>query len=393
MGTLLGTLAWVTNAFGSHPMSYTAVGEQVGMAQRIESVAPPGEVMLSESTARLVRDQVTLGDPEMVRIKGSEILVPARRLHGTGHQPPSDGRRESPLIGRAWETDALAAVLERATRVSGAITGLVGPPGIGKSRLAREAAATARGRGIEVFSTYCESHTREIPFLVVARLLRAVFGVNALPPADARSRIRSQLPHADDDDLLLLNDLLGMGDTEVALPDISPDARRRRLSALLSTAALERSTPATYVIEDVHWIDEASESLLADFTHIVAQTRSLGVITYRPEYHGQLCRGAGFQAITLAPPDDSHTTELVRELTRRPLNCTFAITRTRETPWPVAITQRSPVRILSPLLCPATCVPATCPRYKRKRPSENSPGAVFMPPALLFADDRGREGA
>ena len=304
----------IVGEIGSHPMSYTAVGEQVGMAQRMESVAPPGEVMLSESTARLVRDQVTLGDPEMVRIKGSEILVPARRLHGTGHQPPSDGRRESPLIGRASETDALAAVLERATRVSGAITGLVGPPGIGKSRLAREAAATARGRGIEVFSAYCESHTREIPFLVVARLLRAVFGVNALPPADARSRIRSQLPHADDDDLLLLDDLLGIGDNEVALPDISPDARRRRLTALLSTAALERGTPATYVIEDVQWIDEASESLLADFTYIVAQTRSLGVITYRPEYHGQLCRSAGFQAITLAPLDDSHTTELVREL-------------------------------------------------------------------------------
>ena len=56
--------------------SYTAIGEQVGMAQRMESVAPPGGVMLSESTARLVENAVVLGDPEMVGIKGADAPVP-----------------------------------------------------------------------------------------------------------------------------------------------------------------------------------------------------------------------------------------------------------------------------------------------------------------------------
>lgn len=304
----------IAGAIGAHPMNYTAVGEQVGMAQRMESVAPPGGVMLSESTARLVREHAALGDPEMVRIKGSEALVPARRLHGIGHQLHGDGRREAPLIGRAWETDGLEGILQRALSGAGVVAGLVGPPGIGKSRLAREAAATARRRGIEVFSTYCESHTRDIPFHVVARLLRAVFGVSAMPPEDARSHIRNQLPHANDDDQLLLDDLLGIGDTEIALPGISPDARRRRLTALLNTAALERRTPAMYVIEDAHWIDEASESMLAEFTSVVPQTRSLVVVTYRPEYHGQLSRSTGSQITTLGPLDDSHTAELAREL-------------------------------------------------------------------------------
>jgi adenylate cyclase len=304
----------IAGEVGSRGLGYTTIGEQVGMAQRMESVAPPGGVVISASTARLVEHAAVLGEPERVSIKGSDAPVPARRLLGTAQEPHGIGRRELPLIGRAWETDALAGILERALSGTGVVAGLVGPPGIGKSRLVRESAEAARGRGLEVFSTYCESHTREIPFHVLARLLRAVFGVSTLPPDDARSRIRSQIPNADGDDLLLLDDLLGIRDTAVALPDISPDARRRRLTALLNTAALERRTPAMYVIEDAHWIDEVSESMFADFTSIVPQTRSLVVITYRPEYHGQLSRSAGSQIMALAPLDDSHTAQMAREL-------------------------------------------------------------------------------
>ena len=70
----------IAGEIGSGPLGYTAVGEQVGMAQRMESVAPPGGVMLSESTAQLVEDAAVLGEPEMVHIKGGHVAVPARRL-------------------------------------------------------------------------------------------------------------------------------------------------------------------------------------------------------------------------------------------------------------------------------------------------------------------------
>ena len=70
----------IAGEIGSGPLGYTAIGEQVGMAQRMESVAPPGGVMLSESTARLVEDAAVLGEPELVHIKGADDPVPARRL-------------------------------------------------------------------------------------------------------------------------------------------------------------------------------------------------------------------------------------------------------------------------------------------------------------------------
>ena len=72
----------IAGEIGSGPLGYTAIGEQVGMAQRMESVAPPGGVMLSASTARLVDGAAALGEPELVQIKGADEPVAAQRLLG-----------------------------------------------------------------------------------------------------------------------------------------------------------------------------------------------------------------------------------------------------------------------------------------------------------------------
>ncbi|MDT7719383.1 MAG: hypothetical protein QOE94_394, partial [Mycobacterium sp.] len=255
----------IAGEIGSGPFGYTAVGEQVGMAQRMESVAPPGGVMLSASTARLVEGAATLGESELVSIKGADKPVPARRLLGMGDGHRAVGRAESNLVGRRWEMAAVEGLLDRAVDGHGAVVTVVGSPGIGKSRLVREVAAIAAGRGVEVFSAYCESHATDIAFQVVARLLRAATGVGDLDGPAARDRVRSRVPDADPEDVLLFDDLLGIADPEVALPVIDPDARRRRLTALVNAASLARHTPTVYVIEDAHWIDEVSESMLAEF--------------------------------------------------------------------------------------------------------------------------------
>jgi hypothetical protein len=95
---------------------------------------------------------------------------------------------------------------------------------------------------------------------------------------------------------------------------IDPDARRRRLTALVNAASLARTRPALYVIEDAHWIDDVSESMLADFFTVIPQTPSMVVITYRSEYEGALTRIHGAQAIALAPLSDSESSALVAKL-------------------------------------------------------------------------------
>ncbi len=304
----------IAGEIGSGALGYTAVGEQVGMAQRMESVAPPGGVMLSASTARLVNDAAALGEPEMVRIKGAETPVAARRLLGIADQHRAVGRAESNLVGRRWEMSAVEGLLDRAVEGHGAVVALVGSPGIGKSRLVREVAAMAAGRGVEVFTAYCESHTSQVPFRVVAWLLRAATGVEGLDGQAARDRVRDRIPDADPEDLALFDDLLNIADPNTSLPAIDPDARRRRLTALVNTASLARETPAVYAVEDAHWIDEVSESMLADFFAVIPQTPSMVLITYRPEYEGALTRIHGAQTIALAPLSDSESSALVAEL-------------------------------------------------------------------------------
>ena len=304
----------IVGEIGSGNLGYTAIGEQVGMAQRMESVAPPGGVMLSESTGRLVDDAMELGERQVVRIKGSDAVVTAQQLLRIGSQI---GRRSlSSLVGRRWEIAAIEAILDRSIDGHGSVISVVGPAGIGKSRIVAEATALAAGSGVPVFSTYCESHASDIPFRAVSRLLRGAFGVDDEHADDqaARAHLRSRLIGVQPDDLLLLEDLLGIRDPAVSPPLIDPDARRRRLTALVNGVSLGRSTPAVYVIEDVHWIDEVSESLVTEFLTVIPQTRSLVLLTYRPEYRGALGRTLGAQLIALAPLNDSEATNLIAEL-------------------------------------------------------------------------------
>jgi hypothetical protein len=210
---------------------------------------------------------------------------------------------------------ALDAIVDRAIGGRGGVVNVMGSPGIGKSRAAREVAALAAGRGVKVFWVFCESHARDVSFYAVTRLLRAGTGVADLEGDPARAQLRAHVPvDADARDLLLLDDLLGIADPDVALPQIEPDARRRRLTALVNTISMARSQPALFIIEDAHWIDAVSESMLADFLSVIPRTPSMVLITSRPEYEGVLTRVHGAQTIALAPLADSDTAVLLSQL-------------------------------------------------------------------------------
>jgi len=304
----------ITGQVGSISLGYTAVGEQVGMAQRMESVAPPGGVMLSQSTARLVEHGAVLDRQESVHVKGRDDPIPAQRLRGIRLHHGQAGPQEVTLVGRQREIAETTAMLDSAIDGTGGVIEIVGPAGIGKSRLVRETVALASARGVAVCSTFCQSHARDIAFHAAVGLLRDLFGIGDVGPDVARERVRDLLPHAEFEDLLLLEDLLGICEPDVRTAEIDADARRRRLMSLVKAAAMARDTPTVYVIEDAHWIDDVSESMLKALFSVLPRTRSVALLTYRPEYRGALASAADSRSINLVALDVSYTSLLTAEL-------------------------------------------------------------------------------
>lgn len=304
----------VAGKLGAGSLAYTAIGEAVGMAQRIESVAPPGGVAISESTARLVDEVVDLDEADFLVVKGLAKPVPVRRLLQVKPHHALSRRPDSPLIGRRWEMAVLEGTFDEILDgCGGASVGLCGPAGIGKSRVVREIAAIAATRGVQVFRARCDLIAKEVPFHVVAQLLRAVMKVGDSESSSDREQLKSQVPDVSSDDLLLLGDLLGINDPTVVIPTLHPDARRRRLTALIRGAWTTQRSPAVYIVENAQWIDEISESMLADFTAVISRTDSMALITYRPEYRGALSRLAEGRTLTVAPLSGRETSELIAE--------------------------------------------------------------------------------
>lgn len=304
----------IAGDFGSGTFGYKAIGEQVGMAQRMESVAPPGGVVVSESTARLVEHAAVLSSQELLRVKGFADALPTRRLLRMRRDQRHFVRRDTALVGRQLELASLVGRLEHAVAGSGSVVEVVGDAGIGKSRLIREVATTAEREGVAVFSTYCASHAAGMAFQAAAELLRDMFGISEVDGDVARQRVRAQLSGANEVDLALVEDLLGIREPTVAAPVLDPDASRRRITATISNFALSRSTPGVYLIEDVHWIDPVSEAILADLVADLRQTGALVLVTARPHYRGALEPPIAADRIVLAPLDAAQSAVLLTEL-------------------------------------------------------------------------------
>ena len=290
----------IAGEIGSGSFGYTAIGEQVGMAQRMESVAPPGGVMLSASTARLVDGAAALGRAGV----GSDQGCRRAGAPPIGCWASANGIAPSGVLSRIWSVGGGRCPPSRACWTVRSMATARWSAWWGHRASAR-AVWCARWRRwrVDVVWKCSPPSASRTPARSPSMPSR---GCCARPPG---LRVSTRRPpgidcatgfaDADPEDLLLLDDLLGIADPDAVLPRIDPDARRRRLTALVNAASLARETPAVYVVEDAHWIDEVSESMLADFLTVIPQTPSLVLVTYRPEYRG--CAHAGARCTDHSP--------------------------------------------------------------------------------------------
>jgi adenylate cyclase len=303
----------ITGEIGSGPGRYTAVGHPVGMAQRMEAAAPAGGVLCSLSTARLVGGAARLGPVEDVVIKGADAPAPARLLLAVESDRMVLGRNEGLMLGRDAELNWLRNLFD-ANR--GCLIGIVGDPGLGKSRLISEFTAIAASRNADIVAARCEAHTTTVAFRALSRLLRGMFTVEGLSDTDAREHTAAHcegLLTLHSADAQILFEAMGIADTNALPLQVSVDGRRRRLVEVMAKVVLARSARTVFVLEDAHWIDAPSDDVLAEFAATLNLTTSMLVTTYRPEFHGALHHHSG-QTTTLQPLSESMAVRLVGQL-------------------------------------------------------------------------------
>src|SRR5439155_9245558 len=158
-------------------MEYTAQGHTVGLAARMEQLADPGRVYMTEHTARLVDGWFRLRDLGAFTVKGVREPLRVYELEGVGalrtRLDVSRARGFSRFLERTNEIASLEEALARALSGDGGVVGIVAEPGVGKSRLCFEFAERCRARGFPVTVAHAVAHGQSLPFFTLLEYLRA----------------------------------------------------------------------------------------------------------------------------------------------------------------------------------------------------------------------------
>lgn len=305
-------------------MDYTAQGHTVGLAQRMEQLAAPGNAYLTAATAKLVEGFFNLRDLGEFEIRGVRPPVRVFELGDIGRLRTrfdlSRSRGLSRFVGRVDEMDLLEATLERSLAGEAQIVSLVGEAGVGKSRLSFEFLERCRARGIRVAEGAAVSHGRSVPLLPWLSVFRSSFGVDERDkPAVAREKVagRAVLWDSKLSGLLpVVFDFMGIQDPSALRLEMDPDARKRKLLEFVCRASEARNRQQGGVLlwEDLHWLDPASDEILGGWLEAIAGTRTLVVTNYRPEYRARWAGWSNHTTIRLRPLDASAARALLADL-------------------------------------------------------------------------------
>ena len=317
----------VAGLFGdeSRP-DYSILGDAVNLAQRLEAAAPNGETYVGETTYLAAGDRFELESVGELTVKGKREPVKAWRLLGNRALSTLVDHHPSSLFGRDRELTAARRVLDGVRAGGGAALAICGEPGIGKSRLSVAVRSHADDLGLGWMTARCVSYGAGVPYFPILDLLREVHGIRLddAPHVAAARLVADPDTASVPDAAATMSRALGLptppGTTD--LGDIDPEIFRRDLHRALIAwlAARSRRQPTVLVVEDVHWADVATCSLLEEVAEAARDLPLCLLATGRPEGAGflnDLTMRAGPQrsaALALGPLDEAGTAALATEV-------------------------------------------------------------------------------
>jgi class 3 adenylate cyclase/tetratricopeptide (TPR) repeat protein len=278
-------------------MDYSAIGQTVHLAARMEQMAMPGSILITPEALRLVEGYVQVTSLGPVAVKGLRAPVEVYELVGAG---PVRSRLQAAalggltrFVGRDRELADLDQALQSAGSGHGQVVALVGEPGVGKSRLVYECLRSHRTQGWLVLESASVSYGKATPYAPVVDLLKRYLHVEDRDePRTVRAKVTGHLLTLDEAPQETIPALLALLDVLPAdspFLTLDPPQRRQRILAALKRVLLRESQvqPLLLVFEDLHWIDAETQALLDSLVESLPTAHVLLLVNYRPEYqHG-----------------------------------------------------------------------------------------------------------
>ena len=279
---------------GEMQSQHEIVGEMPHIAARLESIAPPGSVVISDATRDLVDGYFETEPLGEKALKGVSRLVGVHRVlrptGAVGRLEVADARRLTPVVGRDRELKRLVKAWREAERGNGAIAHITGDPGIGKSRLVR-ALIEKVGQQVRTEQVWqCSPHHQSTELYPVVRLLDGLLGVDRAETADHQLKALEQTVVAAGldpvDAVPLIADLQSIRGRHDFARALAPRDVRTSLLHLLESLLVRDPTrhPLLLVVEDLHWADPTTVELLDRTVKRLPRLPVLCILTFRPDF-------------------------------------------------------------------------------------------------------------
>ena len=294
MHTGIATGLAVTGEVNLECGTYGIVGESVNLASRLQHLADPGEILVSEQTHRQADGLFLFERLEPQKVKGKKESVNIFRViapspHRTRFDVMSE-RGLTPLVGRRQELQMLLGGFERSRGGRGQAFSIVSDAGMGKSRLLYEFRKSVAKEDVTFLAGKCLSYNRGVAYHPVIDILTSYFDLRSDDGEhDIKEKLESGLAPLTDDPapvLPYLLELFSIENSGIEELAISPEGKKARINEVLKLIAIKGSEvrPLILAIEDLHWVDKSSEDALRELLDGIAGARIFLLITYRHEY-------------------------------------------------------------------------------------------------------------
>ncbi len=308
-------------------MDYTAIGDTTNLASRLQTLAAPGAILISESTYRLVRGFFAVEPVGPLGVRGKIEPVNAYAVtEWRGAKSKfalAEERGLTPFVGRADELSRLADAFARLAAGQAQAVAVVGDAGSGKSRLLYELRRHLAGSNVAIFEGRCSSMMRTLPYHPFMTMMARWFDLDWDESAeDSCAKVASKFGAVYEDverTYPLLCRFLSLPIESLA--DMPPDELKRETFDAIARLVLgeARTQPVVLVVEDLHWIDEPSREMLDDLVRRLAGAPVLIVVTHRPEASAHFHVATTLTQVALRPLSDDDIVAVVRAVAGAPL--------------------------------------------------------------------------